>query len=199
MQKQQMMGLGGGGRDVVLEVAGECPCHSQGLGAASVLTALSCRGLSTLIRPHLKFLFPQLNDHVHSLVALLHPLCLCRFRGCSIQSSTSSLGGSDQSRENRDCHLPCSGHHTSIHASYVYHNFRLPATVTNRSSKSTPTCSTHQVTQGSRSPVTSLGLQTWAALLDASSLLLSWVHQESIVLVPKLVYAHGTCQNNYIT
>lgn len=46
------------------------------------------QGLSTLIRPYLKLIFPQLDSHVHSLVALLHPLSLHHFKGCSIQTST---------------------------------------------------------------------------------------------------------------
>ena len=50
--------------------------------------------VSTLITPHLKLLFAELNSPIHHLIPFLQPvLCQWHFKGCSIQSSTQLSRG----------------------------------------------------------------------------------------------------------
>lgn len=64
--------------------------------------------VSTLIMPHLKLLFAELNSHIHRLIPSLQPvLCQWHFKGCSFRSSAQlSAGGGGGLTRQRGA-VPC--------------------------------------------------------------------------------------------
>lgn len=66
-------------------------CWSHG---EHVFFSLLCPGdVSTLIAPHLKLLFAELNGHIHGLIPFPQPVpCQRHFKGCSFRSSAQLSG-----------------------------------------------------------------------------------------------------------
>lgn len=67
-------------------------CRSH--GEHVFFSLLSPGDVSTLIAPHLKLLFAELNGHIHGLIPFPQPVpCQRHFKGCSFRSSAQLSGG----------------------------------------------------------------------------------------------------------
>lgn len=81
-------------------------CRSH--GEHVFFSLLSPGDVSTLIAPHLKLLFAELNGHIHGLIPFPQPVpCQRHFKGCSFRSSAQlSGGGSDQTERSSTVSSP---------------------------------------------------------------------------------------------